>query len=185
MEVYHFSKAEEEKIVNPNCLCAVLLNHIRKVCNLESIPENLDLASESGDVVDLVSKPKEYAKKYLEPRTVYILVKVIGDDTDDSNFTYVPMLDSAQDKIKFSGIIYLTVTNPTFRQRAKVKGKGDLIKEKILEDSPVMKTKASGVNKVADKDTLVALEKKMSQYQKAERGNQRNQRLADLRDSKV
>lgn len=109
--------------------------------------------------MDLVSKPKEYAKKYLEPRSVYILVKVVGDESDDSNFTYVSLLDSAHDRIKFSGIIQLIVTNPTFRQRAKVKGKGDLVKEKI-EETPVVKTKTSGVNKVVDKDPSFVLEKK-------------------------
>jgi hypothetical protein len=61
------------------------------------------LASESGEVMDLVSKPKEYAKKYLEPRGIYILVKVVGDENDDSNFIYIPLLESATDKIKFSG----------------------------------------------------------------------------------
>ena len=99
--------AEEEKIVNPNCLCAVLLNHIRKTCGYENIPENLDLALESGEVMDLASKPKEYAKKFLEPRNTYILVKVVGEETDDSTPTYLPLLDSATDKIKFSGIFIL------------------------------------------------------------------------------
>lgn len=66
--------------MNPNVLSSVLLNHIRKTCGFEGIQENIDLASESGEVVDLVSKGKEYAKKYLEPRTTYIPVKVIGGE---------------------------------------------------------------------------------------------------------
>lgn len=65
-------------MVNPNCLSAVLLNHIRKTCGFLEVQEHLDLASESGEVMDLASKPKEYAKKYLESRSTYILVKVIG-----------------------------------------------------------------------------------------------------------
>ncbi|KAJ3274888.1 hypothetical protein HDV01_001763 [Terramyces sp. JEL0728] len=98
--------ADEEKIVNPNCLSAVLLNHIRRSCGYENVIENLDLASESGEVMDLVSKPKEYAKKFLEARSTYILVKVIG------------------------------VTNPTFRQRAKVKGgKEPAVKEQKEEQA--------------------------------------------------
>ncbi|KAJ3326217.1 hypothetical protein HDV06_000093 [Boothiomyces sp. JEL0866] len=98
--------AEEEKIVNPNCLSAVLLNHIRKTCGYENVVENLDLASESGEVMDLASKPKEYAKKFLEARSTYILVKVIG------------------------------VTNPTFRQRAKAKGgKEPTVKEQKEEQA--------------------------------------------------
>jgi hypothetical protein len=55
-----------------------MLSHIRKTCGYESVVENLDLASESGEVMDLTSKGKEYAKKYLELRATYILVKVVG-----------------------------------------------------------------------------------------------------------
>ena len=104
--------AGEEKILNPNCLCAVLMGYIKKTCGFEHILENLDLATEAGEVIDLVSKPKEYAKKYVESRTSYILVKVVGDENDDSS-VYVPLLDQVGDKIKFS------VTNPTSRPRNK------------------------------------------------------------------
>nr|KAJ3423243.1 hypothetical protein HK105_007579 [Polyrhizophydium stewartii] len=83
--------ANDEKLVNPNCLCAVLLNYVKKSCGFNELPENVDLASESGEVMDLVSKPREYARKFLEPRNSYILVKVLG------------------------------VTNPTFRMRTKGK----------------------------------------------------------------
>ncbi len=64
--------------MNPNVLSSVLLSHIRKSCGFESVTEAIDLASESGEVIDLASKGKEYAKKYLEPRTTYIPVKIIG-----------------------------------------------------------------------------------------------------------
>eukprot|EP00842_Homolaphlyctis_polyrhiza_P006712 jgi/Hompol1/7041/HPOL_001911-RA len=107
--------ANEEKLVNPNCLSAVLLNHVKKTCGFAELVENIDLASESGEVMDLVSKPREYARKFLEPRTSYILVKVIGDETDESSPVYVPLLDQVGEKIKFS------VTNPTFRMRARGK----------------------------------------------------------------
>ena len=73
-----FRAANEEKLVNPNCLSAVMLSHIKKTCGYSEITENIDLASEAGEVMDLVSKPREYAKKFLEPRTTYVLVKVTG-----------------------------------------------------------------------------------------------------------
>ncbi|KAG5462585.1 MAG: hypothetical protein BJ554DRAFT_4533, partial [Olpidium bornovanus] len=41
------------------------------------MPEPLDLATESGEVVDLASKPREVAKKLLDPRATYILVKTV------------------------------------------------------------------------------------------------------------
>jgi hypothetical protein len=94
--------ADEEKLMNPNVLCAVFLNHLRKTCGLDNVTENLDIASETGEVMDLSSKPKEYAKKFLEPRSTYILVKVIGEETEDASPTYIPLLDSAADKIKFA-----------------------------------------------------------------------------------
>ncbi|KAJ3111769.1 hypothetical protein HDU96_005359 [Phlyctochytrium bullatum] len=107
--------ANEEHIVNPNCLCSVLLSHIKKIGGFQDMPENIDLASETGEVVDLVSKPREYAKKYLEPRSNYIVVKVIGEETEDSSPTYVSLLDQVGDRIKFA------VLNPTQRQRSKAK----------------------------------------------------------------
>jgi hypothetical protein len=54
----------------------VLLGYIKKTCGYEQ--DNIDLASETGEVIDLASKPKEYARKYVEPRGSYILVKCVG-----------------------------------------------------------------------------------------------------------
>ncbi|EPZ33803.1 hypothetical protein O9G_002515 [Rozella allomycis CSF55] len=87
--------ANEEKIFNPNCVSIVFLNHIKKSCGFDDIPEQVDLATENGEVIDLQSKPKEYAKKYLEPRGTYILLKVVDDNvSDDSHASnYVPLID--------------------------------------------------------------------------------------------
>ncbi|KAJ3052040.1 hypothetical protein HK097_006952, partial [Rhizophlyctis rosea] len=112
--------ANEERLANPNCLCSVLLHHVKRACGFEHLIENVDLASETGEVIDLVSKPKEYARKFVEGRASYILVKVIGDESEDSSPTYVSLLEQTGEKIKFS------VLNPTQRQRNKGKaGKGD------------------------------------------------------------
>ncbi|KAI8853740.1 hypothetical protein BC829DRAFT_382030 [Chytridium lagenaria] len=95
--------ANEEHLVNPNCLCSVLLSHIKKTCGFHDLSENVDLASETGEVVDLVSKPREYAKRFLEPRANYIVVKVVGEETEESSPTYVSLLDQVGDRIKFAG----------------------------------------------------------------------------------
>ncbi|KAJ3345534.1 hypothetical protein HDU83_003952 [Entophlyctis luteolus] len=58
-----------------------------------AVSDHIDLATESGEVIDLSSKPKEYAKKFLEPRQSYILVRVIGEETDDGPATYIPLLE--------------------------------------------------------------------------------------------
>ena len=100
--------ANEEKLVNPNCLSSVLLAHIKKSCGFESLLEPIDLASESGEVVDLNAKPREYAKKYLEGRGNYVLIKVVGDDTEESTPTFVSLLD--QSGLKFSGKYYALTT---------------------------------------------------------------------------
>ncbi|KAJ3406027.1 hypothetical protein CcCBS67573_g01183 [Chytriomyces confervae] len=104
--------ANEERLINPNCLSSVFLSHIRRVCFENShspAPEHIDLATETGEVVDLFGKPKEYAKKYLEARGNYILVKLVGDENDG---TYVPLLDQVGEKIKFG------LLNPTRQQKA-------------------------------------------------------------------
>jgi len=88
---------EQEIMVNPNCNSNAFLSYIRKACGYESLPEQLDLASENGEVMDLCSKRQEYAKKALEQRGSYILVKVVDDDET----VYLPLLDSAQSQ-KFS-----------------------------------------------------------------------------------
>ena len=80
--------ANEERLLNPNCLNSVLLTHIRRTCGYSELAENIDLATENGEVMDLVSKPKDYAKKYLEPRTCYILVKVVGGKSSRSQIFF-------------------------------------------------------------------------------------------------
>lgn len=93
--------ANEEHIYNPNCISSVLLSHIKKTTGFETV-ENVDLANELGDVIDLLSKPKEIAKKYLEERQRYILIKVQADADDESVPIYTSLLDEAKDKLKFS-----------------------------------------------------------------------------------
>ncbi|KAH6570255.1 hypothetical protein BASA50_011293 [Batrachochytrium salamandrivorans] len=126
--------ANKEKLVNPNCLGAVLLGHIKKSCGYNDLVESVDLASESGEVMDLISRPREYARKFLESRASYILVKVIGDESDDFSPTYIPLLDMAGEKVKFS------VTNPTFKMRGKSKagGKNETPKPEKIDEAPSM-----------------------------------------------
>ncbi|KAJ3130289.1 hypothetical protein HK098_004336 [Nowakowskiella sp. JEL0407] len=107
--------ANEEHIFNSNCLASVLLNHIKRhpqvVASLiksGAIPQTdprqstsidiaIDLASESGEVMDLLNKPKESARKYLDARGTYILVRVVGEESDES-LQYVSLLEQAADK---------------------------------------------------------------------------------------
>lgn len=76
----------QEKIINANCQSAVLLGHLKKSCGFSSLAEPLDLSTEAGEVLDLQSKPREYASKFIEPRSTCILVKVIRDDEDEENW---------------------------------------------------------------------------------------------------
>ena len=70
--------ANDEKLFNANCMNSVFLSHIKRSCGYEDTVENVDLATENGEVMDLLSRPKEYAKRYLEPRAAYILLRVSG-----------------------------------------------------------------------------------------------------------
>lgn len=97
--------AGEEKLVNPNTLNGVLLSHLKKSCGFESLTDPVDLASETGEVMDLMSRPKEYARKILEGRGVYILIKVIGDEgtlQDEGSPSFVSLLDQPAGGLKFS-----------------------------------------------------------------------------------
>ncbi|KAJ3083457.1 hypothetical protein BCR33DRAFT_717478 [Rhizoclosmatium globosum] len=95
--------AGSEKLVNPNCQTAVVLSYIKKTCGFSNLTTPIDLATENGEVVDLNSKTKEIAKKYLDDRKTYIPVKVIGEFSEETVPTYVPLLDLPADtKLKFS-----------------------------------------------------------------------------------
>ncbi|KNE70050.1 hypothetical protein AMAG_15039 [Allomyces macrogynus ATCC 38327] len=92
----------DERLFNSNCLNTVLLGHIKAALKL-TFPEPVDLALDSGDVLDLASKPREYAKKYIEPRAVCTLLKVVQDE-DDGSTAYVPLLDNAAtDRFRVAG----------------------------------------------------------------------------------
>ena len=124
----------EEKILNPNCLSAVLLSHIKKSCGFETLLEPIDLCSaETGEVVDLISKPKEYAKKYLEPRGSYVLLKVIGDDSEESSSTFVSLLESSNLKIS-SNFPTLISSQPIKIKSQKNQSKHFKIRKSRLED---------------------------------------------------
>ncbi|KAI9138708.1 hypothetical protein BKA69DRAFT_1090218 [Paraphysoderma sedebokerense] len=71
--------AQEEHVFNPNCLVPALLSHIKSKLNLQ-FPDPIDLATESGEIVDLnnPAKYKEYAKKWLDVRGVYVVVKIVN-----------------------------------------------------------------------------------------------------------
>ncbi|KAJ3246405.1 hypothetical protein HDU78_007122 [Chytriomyces hyalinus] len=104
--------ANNEKLVNPDVQSAVLLTHIKNTCGFSSATYPIDLATETGEVIDLCSKSREYAKKYVEDRKAYIVVRVVGE-VDAEEFTingansavvvsYQPLLDTLSDsKLKF------------------------------------------------------------------------------------
>ncbi|ORX45792.1 hypothetical protein BCR36DRAFT_372577 [Piromyces finnis] len=92
-----------EKIFNPNCVASVLLSFIKISCGFDEEKYQVDLATESGEVIDLANHGKEYAKKYLDERRAYILVKIIEGE-DDSPTTYSPLLEQIPEKMKFTVI---------------------------------------------------------------------------------
>ncbi|KAJ3346626.1 hypothetical protein HDU83_002830 [Entophlyctis luteolus] len=91
-------KANAEKLVNPNCQSAVVLAHLKNTCGYSGLTCPVDLATEAGEVLDLNSKTKEVANKYVELRKTYILVKVMGEFGDDAVPMYYPLLDDSKIK---------------------------------------------------------------------------------------
>ena len=89
----------EEYIFNSTCLSNVLLSHIKKTLGAEHTQTIIDLASENGDVVDLLGKGPQYANKFLDPRTTYIVVRVVEDDSDATPI--YTAFGEVGDKIKF------------------------------------------------------------------------------------
>jgi len=92
-----------ERIFNPNCVSSVLLSFIKISCGYDDDSIQIDLATESGEVLDLANHGKEYAKKYLDERRSYILVKIVEGE-DDSPITYSPLLNQLPEKMKFTVI---------------------------------------------------------------------------------
>jgi hypothetical protein len=100
----------EERIYNANCLNVVLLGHIKSSLALD-FPEPVDLANDEGEVLDLLSKPKEYARKWIEPRSSCTLVKVLRGMYSDGTINHrsLPNILHAITIIsiyRFSGWIY-------------------------------------------------------------------------------
>ncbi|TPX34821.1 hypothetical protein SmJEL517_g02558 [Synchytrium microbalum] len=98
--------AGEEMLLNPNCMASVLLNHIKKnadvIKSVGAIHEPIDIATESGEVVDLMGKAREYAKKYVDPRATYVLVKIVGaDESGEAEAQYIPLCDQLGERVKF------------------------------------------------------------------------------------
>ena len=98
----------EEYIFNSSCLSTVLLSHIKKTLGAEHTQTIIDLASENGDVVDLLSKGPQYAHKFIDTRSTYIVVRVVEDESDASTPIYTAFGDFG-DKTKFHGIDTLVI----------------------------------------------------------------------------
>jgi superfamily II helicase len=106
----------KEIIVNSNCLIPILLDYIKSEFGLDGIisdKEALDLCTESGEVIDLMNKGKEYAKKFLEPKNTYLLVKAIYEN-DEPTGTYIPLVDVSE-KVRNS-----LINNPKKKKNLKV-----------------------------------------------------------------
>ncbi|KAL7753356.1 hypothetical protein RI367_001131 [Sorochytrium milnesiophthora] len=93
--------ANAQRLFNANCLCIVLLTFIKESLGLD-FGETIDLADESGEVLDLAGHPREYAKKYLEPRGVYTLIKVLTADAVDDGAKYQPLVDAPSESFKLT-----------------------------------------------------------------------------------
>ncbi|KAJ1499233.1 hypothetical protein HMI56_004506, partial [Coelomomyces lativittatus] len=80
----------EDRLFNTQCTNGVLLSHIKKSIN---VLDTIDLATETGEVLELLTKPKEYARKYIEPRSICTIVKVVQPENEEDEASYIPLFD--------------------------------------------------------------------------------------------
>ena len=95
---------------------------MKQACGFAHLNAPIDLASEAGEVLDLQSRPREYAKKFLEPRGIYVLCKYNTDVEDQTQPSYTPLLETASDAnfkpVKFSGTYLATILTALCGQQA-------------------------------------------------------------------
>ncbi|XP_071080552.1 uncharacterized protein CXorf65 homolog [Haliotis cracherodii] len=94
----------ESLLCNPSCAVVNLLNSIKKRAGYGNTGVILDLSDETGLVKDLDLHKNEYATKFLDSHTTYILVQkeVVQDNelspgdrssTPTPTFQYMPLLE--------------------------------------------------------------------------------------------
>ncbi|XP_065648043.1 uncharacterized protein LOC101237035 isoform X4 [Hydra vulgaris] len=81
-------------ILNSNCKCRILLEKIKSNCGC-IVDDIIDIADMQAVVQKLCDKPDEsYASEIIQPRSCYILIKVIKRCDENGQFykEYLPLL---------------------------------------------------------------------------------------------
>ncbi|XP_066281727.1 uncharacterized protein CXorf65 homolog [Branchiostoma lanceolatum] len=81
----------KSEIFNPKCRVLLLLKAIRDKCGCEH-GDTIDLADETGEVMELASHPGDYASNYLPERATFILIKVEKEcEGGEEDVRYLPL----------------------------------------------------------------------------------------------
>ncbi|XP_019618568.1 PREDICTED: uncharacterized protein CXorf65 homolog [Branchiostoma belcheri] len=81
----------KSEIFNPKCRVLLLLKAIRDKCGCEH-GDTIDLADETGEVMELSTHPGDYASNYLHARATFILIKVEKEcEGGEEDVRYLPL----------------------------------------------------------------------------------------------
>ncbi|XP_078590885.1 uncharacterized protein LOC144870500 isoform X2 [Branchiostoma floridae x Branchiostoma japonicum] len=80
----------KSEIFNPKCRVLLLLKAIRDKCGCEH-GDTIDLADETGEVMELANHPGDYASNYLHERATFILIKVEKCEGSEEDVRYLPL----------------------------------------------------------------------------------------------
>eukprot|EP00128_Syssomonas_multiformis_P005022 Colp12_sorted_trinity150504_noHs@33325 len=87
-------------LLNPQCLTIAFLRCIKEKCALP--PETkLDLMDDTGVLKDLNTTLEAYANTILTPRSIYVLVRIDGDE-EEGEPIYTPLLTDCKIKPRTS-----------------------------------------------------------------------------------
>ncbi|RDD44280.1 Uncharacterized protein CXorf65-like protein [Trichoplax sp. H2] len=111
----------KSEIFNPNCRNTSLIDNIKERCDCEK-DDWISLSDERGILKKIHLNLLDYASNYLEPRGVFILIKIEKDEnSDDHELTYTPLLDSLEQDQKFLARLRPKPKSPSTNSPAKDK----------------------------------------------------------------
>lgn len=91
---------DQELLFNANCCTKILLENIKKRCNVPCY-QSIDVADEMAGVKNLAGQPDmKYANLLLQPRGTYILVRVnvfVDERTGDTRKRYTSLLEGLEE----------------------------------------------------------------------------------------
>ncbi|XP_052802053.1 uncharacterized protein CXorf65 homolog [Mya arenaria] len=124
----------EEALFNPWCTSYTLMEWIRKKCNCDE-EITIDLVDLDGQVTNLSGRAKDYAHELVNPRGIYILIRV-DRLPDNGQFHYTSLLNNLEETNPELMVKLNSLSRPTTRARnVKQKGGKKTQSQKLRQES--------------------------------------------------